>query len=310
MTAVAAPSRSAVERTVQEFLDVEAAAVLPGSASADSPGAVRVAGIGTTAPRALGSAMLADALAARGVTVSASTAHAGPEALVAASGDWDLGVVLSPYKRDVLPFLTATSPTTALAGVADTLLSVPGGLIGLNTNSWAVVAALRTLVPSGGPDTVLLLGAGASARSTVLGIRRTWPETQLLVSARSDAAAEELAGLAGCRAVAAADVADTGADVVVNATTWGETAESEQQPYSFPFADLLRPGLAFFDLNNRRSALAEQALDKACVVLSGTLMQVVTHGCRAALASRVAAAPAGDDAESDVQASDRGRGGA
>ena len=105
----------------------------------------------------------------------------------------------------------------------------------------------------------------------------------------------------------ASEIGDVAPDVVVNSTTWGETAESEQRPYAFPFADVLRPGRAFFDLNNRRSALAEQALDRACVVMSGTLMQVVTHTCRAAMAARLVARGEKPGSQAESSADERGR---
>ena len=304
MSVTAEREGSAVARTVRDFLDSELAGIdLAGAGRRGDE--VRVAGIGTMAPRSLGSAMLADAFAEESLTLVADQAYPGPDALLAASS-WDLALVLSPHKRAVLPALALASPTTAAAGVADTLLRGGDTVTGVNTNSWAVVAALRCLVPAGGPERVLLLGAGASARSTVLGVRRTWPHVQIVCSARDPSAAGELAALVDGTTVDAVDIGDVAPDVVVNSTTWGETAESEQRPYAFPFADVLRPGRAFFDLNNRRSTLAEQALDRACAVMSGTLMQVVTHNCRAAMAERLAAR--GDEPGSADESSEDGRG--
>ncbi len=280
--------RELVAHAVAMFVKSEVTPVLPAAGhKADTMLAVRVAAVGTTAGRALRSPMLDRALSDYALT--ATSKHAYPDAAQLASdaANWDLGVVLSPFKQDVMRQVNAASSSAAQAGVADTLVSIVGQLVGVNTNSWAVAAALSRLVPSDGPRTVLLLGAGASARSTVLGIRRTWPCARIVCSARSAAAGAQIAALADGATATPEDAADVHADVVVNATTWGETAESEERPFAFPFHALLGPGRVFFDLNNRRSALVEQALDAACVVMSGTLMQVVTHSCRAALAAHV-----------------------
>ncbi|XVQ07330.1 hypothetical protein ACQP1W_32595 [Spirillospora sp. CA-255316] len=245
---------------------------------------IRVAAAGTTAKDALGGAMLAKALAGQHLRIDEPGAFDDIPPLLAEIANWDLGVVLSPFKRKAAETVGSLTPSAAATGVVDTIVPLAAGPVGVNTNAWAVTAALDVLVPAGGPGSVLLLGAGASARSTALGIRRTWPDARLVVAARRHAGADELAAMFQGTAVDAADTPDVHADVIVNATTWGETSESEKTPFVFPFADLLRPGSAFFDLNNRRSGLQDLALAGASAVMSGTLMQVITHACRAALA--------------------------
>jgi shikimate dehydrogenase len=246
------------------------------------PGTIALAAIGTIAEDALGSAALGRAFAGEELGIASREVFDGPDGLLAAA-DWDLALVLSPWKRRVAAGLPL-SPSAAETGVVDTALAWPGGRIGINTNSWAVAAALAALIPPGSDVSILLLGAGASARSAALGIRRRWPGARLAVSARDADAAAELAGAFGAEPVTPKQAPDVGADVIINATTWGETASSQEIPFAFPFGQLLAPGRAFFDLNNRGSSLQDDALAGACVVMSGTLMQVITHGCRAALA--------------------------
>jgi shikimate dehydrogenase len=243
---------------------------------------VRVAAVGATASQALSSPLLASALAGQDLWIETARAFDDPTALLVEVNGWDFAVVLSPFKRHLSAGIA--SPSAAEVGVTDTLVRLKVGLIAVNTNSWAIAAALRALVRSGSPRHVLVLGAGATARSIALGTKRTWPAVRLTVSARKLAGARELAAMFHGEAVDAAATPDVKPDVIINATTWGETAESEAVPFAFPFEALIRPAAAFLDLNNRRSALQEQALAGSMVVMSGTLMQVITHACRAALA--------------------------
>ncbi|MDT3439542.1 MULTISPECIES: hypothetical protein [unclassified Pseudofrankia] len=270
-----------------------------GAAGVPGP-TVGIGAIGTTAPHAVGSPMLARAVTAAGLTLGTARPFADPDALVADPG-WTLGVVLSPWKRDVAARLGRLSPSAATTGVVDTVLRPPAawapgapagtqpsgaGPIGVNTNSWAAQAVLELLAAGRVPASIVLLGAGASARSVALAVRRVWPVARLLVSARSTAGAAELAGLAGADAVAPVDLADALAGrpptILINSTTWGETPESEAHPFPFPTELLLGPGGAFFDLNNRLSELQGRALAAGATVSSGTLMQRATHASRAA----------------------------
>ncbi|MBX6391517.1 MAG: hypothetical protein IRZ08_21435 [Frankia sp.] len=255
---------------------------------------VGIGAIGTTAPHAVASPMLANAVAAAGLQIGAARPFADPDGLLADAG-WTLGVVLSPWKRDVAARLGRLSPSAAATGVVDTVLRWPDGTgavaVGVNSNSWAAQAVLELLAAGRVPASVVLLGAGASARSVALAVRRVWPAVRLLVSARSVDAAEELAAVAGAEAAAPADLAGAlGGErptIVINSTTWGETPDSEANPFPFPTEVLFRPGGGFFDLNNRLSGLQAQALAAGCTVSSGTLMQRATHAARAAAARAI-----------------------
>jgi shikimate dehydrogenase len=246
-----------------------------------------VGAIGTTAPHAVRGRLLADAIAAAGLTLGTTQAFPDPDALLAHPG-WSLGVVLSPWKRDLAGRLAVCSPSAAETGVVDTVLraSPAEQPVGVNTNSWAAQAVLELISAGRTPECIVLLGAGASARSVALAVRRAWPATKLLISARSSAAATELAAVAGADALAPHDLpgalGDRPPTIMVNSTTWGETPESETSLFPFPIDALLAPGGAFFDLNNRLSELQARALSAGCTVSSGTLMQRTTNAARAA----------------------------
>lgn len=296
MTAAWGPRHDIVGQAVRECLAAEVPGiadtagddegVLAATPPVLAPGSVALAGIGTIAPHALTSQMLARALAAEGLGIGAQHAFDGPGSLLAADG-WELALVLSPWKRILAGGGLTLSPSATATGVVDTVIAVHGERIGVNTNSWAAPAALAAIVPSGSEVSVLLLGAGGSARSTALGVRRRWPGARLAVCARDTGAAADLAAAFSADAVPPDHAPGVQSDVIINATTWGETENSQNTPFAFPFSRLLTPGRVFFDLNNRRSVLQEEALGSACVVMSGTLMQIITHACRAALARAV-----------------------
>ena len=259
-----------------------------------------IAGIGTTAARALGGQLLGDAFARHGVSVTEALPFADPAALLA-DPRWDLALVLSPWKKDVGTRLASLAESAARTGVVDTILRERDRDpecdrdIGINTNSWAAQAAMETVTAGQRPDTVLVLGSGGSANSVALGCRRAWPATKLVGSARTEAAATEWAAGFDAEVVAPDEVARRFAGgapaLIVNTTTWGETEASESAPFAFPFAELTAPGHSYFDLNNRVSTLQTRALEAGMAVMSGTYMQRACNACRAALVTRRASWP-------------------
>lgn len=276
---IATQTTSPAAPVIDEFLTHEMGTVAAGAPS--GPKAVHLAAIGTTADKPLKSPMLRQALQAVAVEVATATPFPDAPALIDGAG-WDLGIVLSPFKLEVAGRVDALSPSAQLTGVVDTVFAGSGQTFGVNSNTWAVLAVLRRLIGTAAPDRVLVLGSGGSTRSVLLAVQRAWPGAECVLSARDPARAAPIAERFDAQVVAPQDIADLRAGVVVNTTTWGETPESETTPFAFDLAAALRPGVAYFDLNNRRSALVEQALDGGCVVMSGTFMQRITHDCRAA----------------------------
>jgi len=283
------PPMALVAAGAERFL---AAEVLPlGLAINDHAGSkeagVAIAGTGTTAAKALAGALLAEALGALDHHVARATAHGSPVELMA-DPSWQLGIVLSPWKRDVGAHCDRLAPSAERTGVIDTILRTTAGTVGFNTNTWAALSALECLLGGSDPASVLLLGSGASARSVALAVQRAWPNCRLAVRARSAAGAEALAqqfpGLvANGTLMSSTDAQGRGPDVVVNTTTWGETEASEAGPFGIDLDGVLKPGSRLFDLNNRVGALPVQALQTGCAVLSGAVMQRVTNASRASL---------------------------
>jgi shikimate dehydrogenase len=264
---------------VQRFVGAEVAPLHLIHGDNADPG-VTIAGIGTTAAKAVRGALLTEALSECGYQVAQATPYGSPGELMA-DPTWQLGVVLSPWKREVGDQCDRLAASAERTGVVDTIVRAAGGTVGFNTNTWAAVSALEFLLGAAQPASLLLLGAGASARSVVLAVRRVWPQCEVSVAARSRDAAELLAK--EFPGLVVRENTPSAPDVVVNTTTWGETEASEAEPLGIDLEGVLKPGAALFDLNNRVGALPVQALQAGCAVISGTVMQRVTNACRAAL---------------------------
>ncbi len=282
---------SEVENPDVQNLDLQNAFPLLGKLAADRPVAdgegqhVDIAAIGTMAPKAVRGELLASAIAERGFYLASATALSSPEELFEDTV-WQLGVVLSPWKQQIGKRCDALAPSALATGVVDSVLRSPLGIVGFNTNTWAAMTALEVLTAGTSPRRLLLLGSGASARSVALSVGRKWPGCDLVIAARSRGPAQQLADNFNGQLLedlAGSTAAGLPWDVVVNTTTWGETGNSEAEPFGIDLAGVFRPGGRVFDLNNRISDLQHQALGCGCAVISGSVMQRVTNACRAAL---------------------------
>ncbi|MGV0772454.1 hypothetical protein [Mycobacterium syngnathidarum] len=274
----AATIRTAVAQCVDEVRSVTS-----GSALSDP---IVIAGIGTTAAHALKGRLLHDALLAENVELTGTVHFDGPVELLGDSR-WSLALVLSPWKQAVTPRVPTLTTSAARTGVVDTIVRGSEGAVGVNTNSWASQAAMETLMGGRTPDSVVVLGSGGSSNSVALACRRVWPQARLIGTARNVEALSNWAqrfGAEYCGPAALAELlGDESPSLLVNTTTWGETAASEDAPFAFDFGRLTSAGNQFFDLNNRVSALQTSALQAGMNVMSGTFMQRATNACRAAL---------------------------
>jgi shikimate dehydrogenase len=242
---------------------------------------LNVAAAGTLATPSLGSPLLDDACRAAGIRIGDRTARADLDGLLAAP-DWDLALVLSPFKGQAAGRCDRLAPRAAATGVVDTLVRAGGEVVGYNTNSHAWAAAAVRLMGSDVPARILVVGSGATARSVTFGALQAFPRARTGVAARSRAAAAALVSdYAGSEYVP--DPGGFAPSLVVHVTTVGE--QDDERPLDVPLAAALRPGTRVFDLTNRLSALQRQALAAGCVVMSGNLMQLLTNTLRAALAS-------------------------
>jgi shikimate dehydrogenase len=117
--------------------------------------------------------------------------------------DWRGLSLTMPLKREALPLLAEVEPVAAQVGAVNTVLFRDGARIGFNTDIYGVQQALRELGAQN-PDTVLLLGAGATASSVVAAVHGLGA-TRIVIGARTPAkagAAIELATQLGVAASA------------------------------------------------------------------------------------------------------------
>jgi shikimate dehydrogenase len=239
---------------------------------------VHVGGLGTVAHRVISSPAFAAVM--DDIAFEVVGPYASPESLLSDEG-WEMALVFSPHKQTLAELLPSLAPTAGATRTVDTIVRSGVVLTGFNTNSWAAQAVLESLCGDRIPERTLVLGAGPSARSVVVAARRAWGDgADVAVTARD---ATSLGAVADARPVSAQAASSERPSLLINCTTWGETAESEETPFGLPFDALLRPGLMFLDLNNRVSKLQEAALAKGAYVTSGIAVRDANNVCRAAL---------------------------
>ncbi|HET9093550.1 MAG TPA: shikimate dehydrogenase [Solirubrobacteraceae bacterium] len=131
--------------------------------------------------------------------------------------------VTIPHKEAALALASGASPRAAAIGAANVLLFGPdGGIWADNTDAPALVEALSRRTDIAGAS-VLVLGAGGSARAAVWALRDAGAG-EVAIWNRSAARAAALAAEFGARAVAEPFAA---ADILVNCTSVGLRPDDE-----------------------------------------------------------------------------------
>lgn len=88
------------------------------------------------------------------------------EAVAGASALQLLGLnVTVPYKSDVIPFLRKVDSLAASIGAVNTLVSIPGGYKGYNTDMEGLYRAMMTEGIRLADEEIILLGAGGASRA-------------------------------------------------------------------------------------------------------------------------------------------------
>ena len=109
--------------------------------------------------------------------------------------------VTMPLKQAIVPYLDQLSPAAQQVGAANCVINDQGVLIGHNTDCTGFRLSLSKHFQAA-PNSAFLLGAGGAARAIAAELVR-WGCQELLICNRSQARAEELAGLfqqqAACR---------------------------------------------------------------------------------------------------------------
>jgi shikimate dehydrogenase len=180
--------------------------------------------------------------------------EAGLPALVAGLGpDWAGLSLTMPLKAAVLPLLDHRDADVELTGAANTMVLRDGRRLGSNTDVPGMVAVLERLATSravragGISQGVVVLGAGATARSAVAALAAAGQRSATLVARRPAAAGavREVAGRSG---------------LALDVVGWGEAATWLLSPLvvsTVPAGatDDLAPGIA--DLGGPRGTLLD-----------------------------------------------------
>lgn len=178
-------------------------------------------------------------------------------AAVRALGLAGLNVTI-PHKQAVIAHLDALSPVARLTGAVNTIVNRDGVLHGDNTDVPGLARALDEAGLAPRAKVAIVLGAGGSARATVVALARRARSVviaarrleqaekliaELAPGVRARLVAVPLAGLADAKnSAAAAHLA--AADVVLNTTPVGMRGEAFL-PFAFAAT---RPGCLFYDL--------------------------------------------------------------
>ena len=153
----------------------------------------------------------------------------GLAAFIAGLDDQWRGLSLTmPLKPEALRLSASVSDVAEETGAVNTLLFGGDGPAGYNTDVYGIIRALRGAGVER-VDRVLVLGAGATARSVVSAARRLGA-VSVVAAARRSEAATALADYAGALGLMGetADLhatLDAGADLVVNTVPGGAVAE-------------------------------------------------------------------------------------
>lgn len=176
--------------------------------------------------------------------------------------------VTIPYKQAVIEHLDLIDPLAEKIGAVNTLVLEAGLVLGLNTDWLGANAALKQLTALT-EKKVLLLGAGGSARAIGFGLLEEG--ASLTLASRTPAKGQALARALDCPWLTLEDAAALKADILINATSVGMGADSEETP-------IAREALAQFGIvmdivyAPLETKLLRQAKEAGCRTINGLAM--------------------------------------
>ncbi len=249
----------------------------------------RVAVVGHPVSHSLSPAIHNAAFAAAGLPWEMIAQDVAPEdgpGLVAAARERGLRglAVTMPHKVVVAETVDSLDPAASALRSVNTVVFADGTAHGLSTDGDGFVDSLRAAGHDPAGATVVLIGAGAAARSIIDGLSRAGA-ARVLISNRTPAAAEEAARLASvAEAVESGGVAAAiaAADIVVNTTSVGMGADSDSCPIE---PSLLTGAHVVVDIvyHPLETALLRAAAERGAATVDG-LGMLVHQACRQQIA--------------------------
>jgi shikimate dehydrogenase len=176
--------------------------------------------------------------------------------------------VTIPHKQAVIPHLDAIDPVAEQIGAVNTLVINDRRIHGSNTDWIGAMQALETITELPG-KTVLLIGAGGSARAIGFGLRIKG--ARILLANRTLSKGQALATELGCECIPLADIAGVRADALINTTSVGMTPQVEDTPVP---AAVLENTAAVMDIvySPVQTRLLREAKQAGCRSVDGRYM--------------------------------------
>lgn len=186
--------------------------------------------------------------------------------------------VTIPHKESVIRKLNKVEPAVKGIGAANTIVFEDDSLAGYNTDHRAAMESLDRAMQSPDYDrgpidgkTVLVLGAGGSARAIVYALQRR--NAKVVVASRTTSRAEQLSDQFGCSVVDWETRYSISPDVLINCTPVGMHPFVDETPFE---KHHLRPSMVVFDMvyNPENTLLMKDARSQGCLTITGVEMFV------------------------------------
>ena len=181
--------------------------------------------------------------------------------------------VTVPHKVAIMPLLDGVDPVAQKIGAVNTLLfkQRADGRVqctGVNTDWIGANRSLEEVIPLKGAS-VLLLGAGGSARALGFGLKEAG--AQVFLHNRTEAKGQKLAEQLECTYLTADQMQDQRLDILINATTVGMLPLADAIPLD---ADLLSNFQVVMDIvyAPQETKLLKEAAHRGCATVAGSSM--------------------------------------
>ena len=176
--------------------------------------------------------------------------------------------VTIPHKQAVIPHLDAIDPVAQKIGAVNTLLIEDTHIRGYNTDWIGANQALEMIVDLSA-STVLVLGAGGSARAIGFGLQEKG--ATVILANRTVAKGQALAKDLNCEFYPLEDIKDLNVNVLVNATSVGMTPNVEATPVTKAFLKNV-PAVMDIVYSPQETRLLREAKQVGCKTVNGTYM--------------------------------------
>jgi shikimate dehydrogenase len=176
--------------------------------------------------------------------------------------------VTMPHKQAVIPLLDTIDPIAEKIGAVNTLLIKDGNVHGHNTDWIGAVQALEMIVDLHSA-TVLVLGAGGSARAIGFGLKEKG--VKVLVANRTLSKGQALARDLDCECYPLAEIGHLKVDALVNTTSVGMAPNLDATPVPKALLENI-PALMDIIYVPSETRLLREAREVGCKTVNGLYM--------------------------------------